>query len=264
MAIRLEVDDLAFGYKGKTVLENIGFSIGPHETLAIVGPNGAGKSTLLRCMNGLLKPLNGAVSLNGKAIETMKKRQLAGYMAYVPQAISTAFPFTVFDMVLMGRYPHGNHKVNGQDLQKALKTLTLLGIENLAMKSFAEISGGQQQKATIARALVQEAKILLLDEPTSNLDVLHQLEVMELLKNLVKKTEMSVVMSMHDLNLTARYADRVLLLNRGKLVAEGAPISVLTPDNITRVYQVEAKVKNVHGKPHITPLKPAVCSKPKR
>ena len=256
MAITLKINDLIFDYGGKLVLENICFTMGANEILAVIGPNGAGKSTLLRCINGLLKLRKGAVYLNGKTIGTMKKKEIAGYIGYVPQRISTLFPFTVFDMVLLGRYPHRKLNCGRQDLQKALTALTLLGIENLAMKNFTEISGGQQQKVTIARALVQEARILLLDEPTSNLDVLHQLEVMELLTNLVKKNEMSAVLSMHDLNLTARYADRVLLLNQGRVIAEGRPVSVLTPENISSVYQIDVEVRNFHGRPHIIPLRP--------
>ncbi len=176
-------------------------------------------------------------------------------MGYVPQSTSFVFPFTVMDMVLQGRYPYSNGHQKKQDIEKAVKALQYTGTEDLAMRSFGSISGGQQQKVIIARAIAQEAGILLLDEPTSSLDIMHQLEVMELLRYMVNKDNLSVIISMHDLNLTSRYADKVIMLEKGKIVAAGEPVSVLTPDNIASVYNVEAAVEHIKNRPHIIPLK---------
>lgn len=184
----------------------------------------------------------------------MSKLEMASQLGYVPQKSSALFPLSVFDMVLLGRHPHRNR--GNQNYQKTLDALQLLGIEDLAMKNFNEISGGQQQKVSIARAIAQEAGILLLDEPTSNLDILHQLEVMALLRQTVDQNETAAIITMHDLNLTARYADKVILLNRGKIVDAGRPVSVLTPENIASVYGVEARVVDVAGTPCIVPLSP--------
>ncbi len=159
-------------------------------------------------------------------------------------------------MVLQGRHPHSNRHRSQQDLEKVSKALSLLDIEDIAMRDFGAISGGQQQKVTIARAIAQEAKVLLLDEPTSNLDIMHQLEVMDLLRRLVRKNNMSAIISLHDLNLTSRYADNVIMLKRGNVISSGEPLFVLTPENIASVYHVEVVVKSVEGRPYIVPLRP--------
>ena len=223
--------------------------------MALIGPNGAGKSTLLKCINGLLRCRKGTIHLNGKQINRMHRKEIAQYMAYVPQNTSFVFPFTVIDMVLQGRYPYSNGHRKNQDIEKAVKALQYTGAEDLAMRSYDSISGGQQQKVIIARAIAQEAGILLLDEPTSSLDIMHQLEVMELLRHMVKKDNLSAIISMHDLNLTSRYADKVIMLEKGKIVAAGDPVSVLTPDNIASVYNVEAAVEHIKNRLHIIPLK---------
>ena len=266
--MKLNVDGLVFGYNSVPILDRVTFAVEPHEIAAVLGPNGTGKSTLLKCIDGLLKVRSGTVSVNGQPTREMGKRQMARRFGYVPQKSGTCFPFSVFDMVLLGRHPHqGRHpgrdslsrQGHRQDLEKALDALRLLGLEDLAMKNFDEISGGQQQKVAIARAIAQEASILLLDEPTSSLDVLHQLEVMALLRQTVDRNGTAAILTMHDLNLTARFADKVILLNRGKIVAAGSPAAVLTPGNIASVYGVAARVVDVGGTPCIVPLNPLTC-----
>ncbi|BBO81847.1 ABC transporter ATP-binding protein [Desulfosarcina ovata] len=238
------------------MLDRITFDVLPGQILALLGPNGAGKSTLLKCIDGLLRPQKGCIELNGKPIHGLRRKTIARLMAYVPQTTGEIFPFKVIDMVFLGRYPHGNGHTGNKDLEKAFKALAWMGIEDLAMKDFGAISGGQQQKATIARAIAQEAEVLLLDEPTSNLDIRHQLEVMDLLRYLVKTNSLSAIITMHDLNLAARYADKVIMLENGKIVAAGDPVTALTPKTIASVYRVAVEVGSIRNKPHIIPLKP--------
>jgi iron complex transport system ATP-binding protein len=254
--MKLMIQDVVFSYASTPVLDDITLELTPQETLAIVGPNGAGKSTLIKCIDGLLKFQKGSIFLDDKNIKKMGRAEIAKYIGYVPQTSKHLFPFTVFDMVLLGRRPHLNWRNSRGDILNALKALRLLNIEDLAMRNFNEISGGQQQKVIIARALAQEAEVLLLDEPTSNLDILHQLEVMELIKRLVSDIGVSAIISVHDLNLASTYSDKVIMLKRGKIVAAGDPFSVLTNENIASVYSVEVAVKNERGRPYIVPLRP--------
>lgn len=224
--------------------------------MAIVGPNGTGKSTLLRCINGLLPCQKGRIYLDGHPINRMRGKRIARYLGYVPQNGSNLFPFSVLDMVLLGRYPHRGNDRAGEDIKIAMESLRMLGIEELAMRSLDQISGGQRQKVDIARAIAQEARVLLLDEPTSNLDIMHQLEVMGLLRRLVRDNSMSVVVSVHDLNLASRYADTVVLLNQGRIVAMGDPEWVLSAENIARVYRMKVEVKKLGHGLHIIPIAP--------
>jgi iron complex transport system ATP-binding protein len=229
--VKLKVKNVEFSYNSTPVLENISMDLERSEVIGIVGPNGAGKSTLTRM-------------------------EIAKEMGYVPQTTARVFPATVFDTVLMGRRPHLGWKSSEEDIDKVLEVLELLGIMEFSMRDFNEISGGQQQKVLIARALAQEADVLLLDEPTSNLDIRHQLEVMDIMKGIVKKKGISAIVAIHDLNLASRYTDRLLMMNGGRIFAAGNPESVLTVENIRRAYGVEALVKNDGERPYIIPVRP--------
>ncbi|NOR47429.1 MAG: ATP-binding cassette domain-containing protein [Methanosarcinaceae archaeon] len=208
----------------------------------------------------MLKPRQGTILLDENDITTMNRMEIARKMGYVPQSTARVFPASVIDTVLMGRRPHLGWKSSERDLDKVLEILELLGIVEFAMRDFNEISGGQQQKVLIARAIAQEAGVLLLDEPTSNLDIRHQLEVMEIMTDIVRKSEISAVMAIHDLNLASRYTDRILMMNGGKIFAAGEPTSVLTVENIKRVYGVEVLVKSDEERPYIIPVRPINCS----
>lgn len=258
--MRLKVDKIEFAYNSTPVLENISLELDRSEILGIVGPNGTGKSTLIRCIDRILKPQQGTILLDENDITTMNRMEIARKMGYVPQSTARVFPASVIDTVLMGRRPHLGWKSSERDLDKVLEILELLGIVEFAMRDFNEISGGQQQKVLIARALAQEADVLLLDEPTSNLDIRHQLEVMEIMTDIVRKSEISAVMAIHDLNLASRYTDRILMMNGGKIFAAGDPGSVLTVENIKRVYGVEVLVKSDEERPYIIPVRPINCS----
>ena len=254
--MRLRVNKIEFAYDSTPVLENISMELDRSEILGIVGPNGTGKSTLIRCIDRILKPQQGTILLDENDITTMNRMEIARKMGYVPQSTTRVFPASVIDTVLMGRRPHLGWKSSEEDMDKVLEILELLGIVEFAMRDFNEISGGQQQKVLIARALAQEADVLLLDEPTSNLDIRHQLEVMEIMTDIVRKNGISAVMAIHDLNLASRYTDRILMMNGGKIFAAGDPASVLTIENIKRAYGVEVMVKSDGERPYIIPVRP--------
>ena len=254
--MKLKVKDVEFSYASTRILENICMELAPAEVLGIIGPNGAGKSTLIRCIDRILKPLRGSILLDEQEIEKMSRLEIARHIGYVPQTSTRVFPATVFDTVLMGRRPHLGWRTSIPDRKKVLEALKLLGIAQFALRDFNELSGGQQQKVLIARALAQEADVLLLDEPTSNLDIRHQLEAMDIIKKLVKEKGISAIMAIHDLNLGSRYSDRIIMMNGGTIVSAGNPSSVLNAENIKQVYGVEAFVRNELGCPYIVPVRP--------
>lgn len=258
--MKIIMKGITFSYSSSLVLDEIYMELLPAEILCIVGPNGSGKSTLLRCIDQILKPKKGSILLDGKDINHMGKMEIARYMGYVPQSSSNAFPATVFDAVLMGRRPHLGWRSSDNDIDKVSEALKLLDIENFALRDFSEISGGERQKVLLARAIAQEADVLLLDEPTSNLDVRHQLEVMNIVEKLVKEKGISAIITIHDLNLASKYADRVIILNEGKIYGAGDPLSVLIPENITSAYGVDVIVKNEFGRPYIIPVRPSDVS----
>lgn len=255
MALKLKLNKLSFGYSGLNVLTDVELEVELGEMLSIVGPNGSGKSTLLKCINRILKTKQNTVFVDGKDTTKLNLKELSRLIGYVPQNSTSAFPFTVFDIVLMGRKPFIEWSISQQDNDIVAETLAFLGISHLAMRHFDELSGGEQQKVVIARALVQQPELLLLDEPTSSLDIKHQLEILCTLKSLTLSSEHAVIASMHDLNLASRFSDRMVLLKQGHIYAVGTPEDVLTEKNIEIVYGIKAKVStSIIGKPQVTPL----------
>lgn len=254
--VQLKVKDVTFSYARVPVLKDVRLEVATKEILGVLGPNGAGKSTLLKCIDRILSPQKGCISLDGLDITKMSRIELAKKIGYIPQSISHVFSATVFDTVLMGRRPHLGWRTSEKDTEAVLETLQMLHIEDLAMRDINELSGGQMQKVFIARALTQEPDLLLLDEPTSNLDIRHQLEVMHTIKSIVRKKGISAIMAIHDLNLAARYADRIIMMHNGTIFSDGDPAYVLTRENIKRVYGVDAEVNYNDGRPYIVPLKP--------
>ena len=183
----LSVDDLSFAYRDRTVLSRISFSVDAGEVLGLVGPNGCGKTTLIKCVDGMLSPQEGKVVLGGRDLGGMHRREVARAMAYVPQSAGNQTASTVFETVLMGRRPYLNWTVSPGDEERVAAALDLLDLGGLAFRKVAELSGGERQRVMIARALVQETKVILLDEPTSNLDIAHQMAVMEVLHGLAER-----------------------------------------------------------------------------
>lgn len=253
--IKLQAKNLTFSYNSHPILNDLSFEIPPSNLVTIVGPNGSGKSTLIKCIDRILSPQKGSILIDRKELTRMNRREVARYLSYVPQSSVRVFPTNVFDTILMGRRPHIGWLGSQDDERKVWDVLRLLDIEHLAMKNFDELSGGQQQKVLIARALVQEAEVMLLDEPTSNLDIWHQIDVMNVIRDIVKSRDITAIMALHDLNLASAYSDRIIMMHKGRIVAVGDPEFVITKENIASVYRVEAAVRNVSGKPIILPLR---------
>ena len=250
MEIRL--DELEFGYDpDDPVLKGISYTLDKPEFICIMGPNGVGKSTLIHCLNKILKPTGGHVFIDGEDVGSMKLKELASHMGYVPASSNDSFPLTVVDTIMVGLQNDYRFGTKKDDLQKVYDVLRLFKIEHLAMRNFNELSAGQHQKVVLARGLVRSPEVVLLDEPTSNLDIKHQLQVTKVLSRLPRERGMMVVMISHDINITAKYADRILLIHDGHLFADGTPCEVLTKENIRTVYGVDADILDVGGRPHV-------------
>lgn len=248
----LAVDGVRFGYDGHAVLDGVCFDARPREFLAVLGNNGAGKSTLLKCLNGILRPRSGAVLLGEGDVRAMSRTQVAREIGYVPQR-TDATSITVMDAVLLGRKPHIRWDAGGEDLSVVEDVLHRLGLEDLAMRPLDQLSGGELQKTAIARALAQEPRVLLLDEPTSSLDLKNQLDVLDTVKRVARESDVAVVAVMHDLNLALRYADRFMLLAQGRVHAFGGP-EVITAATVSAVYGVPVSVTQVNDLRMVVPL----------
>jgi iron complex transport system ATP-binding protein len=242
---RLEAESLGYRVAGRSLLDDVALRVAPGEFVGLVGPNGAGKTTLLRAIAGLLAPSCGRVRLEGRALERLDPRQLARIVAHVPQSTRIDFGFTCLEVVLMGRHPHlGRFALEGPaDYRVAEAAMAFTGTSDLAERPITAVSGGEQQRVLAARALAQEPRLLLLDEPTANLDVLHRLQLLDLVRDLVRARGLSAIAAIHDLELAARYCDRLVLLKDGRVLAEGPPAAVLTPERIRAAFGVRAVVR---------------------
>jgi iron complex transport system ATP-binding protein len=256
--VNITIKGVSFSYNSHKILDDLFLVVEDSEVLGLVGPNGSGKTTLIKCIDRILKP-RGSILLDGRELGGMSQQEIARQIGYVPQSSSTPLATTVFDTVLMGRRPHITGRVSDDDLKKVVEVLELLGLQDLAMRDSAQLSGGQKQKVLIARALAQEPAVLLLDEPTSNLDMKHQLEVMEIIRGLVRRKSISAVMAIHDLNLAARFSDKLVMLRHGRVYAAGTPNSLLSRENIREVYGVEAEIMSNSDRPYIIPLRSLNC-----
>ncbi len=249
--LTITIDGLEFGYRTFPILKDLTVSFDKSELVSIIGPNGVGKSTLIHCINKILSPNDGAVFIDGRDVKSINVKQLAKVMGYVPYTTTNTFPITVIDAVMMGRHPHSKFGSLDEDLAISYEMLERLGCEDLSMRHLNELSAGQLQKVILAKGLAQQPKVLLLDEPTANLDIKHQIGVTKLLKAITKERHMTVIMICHDLNIAAKYSDRILMMSEGKIYASGTPEEVLTKENIRKVYDIDCEVIMDQGRPHI-------------
>jgi iron complex transport system ATP-binding protein len=247
----LDVKDLAFGFPGRTIGRDIGFSLGAGEVMCVLGPNGGGKTTLFRTLLGLLGKHAGTITLGGDPLENLSRAEIARRIGYVPQGHSAYFAFTVLEFVLMGRTAHlGAFASPGaRDLEVAKRALESLGIVELAERPVTEISGGERQLALVARALAQEPQLLVLDEPTASLDFGNQVRVLERIKQLSGRG-ISILFSSHDPDHAFLCASRALLLAEGHALEIGAPQTVIRPDTLARLYGVSVQVLPLPGGGH--------------
>ncbi|MBS9773737.1 MAG: ABC transporter ATP-binding protein [Tenacibaculum sp.] len=235
--------DLEFSYPKNKILKGVSTEINQGEFVVLVGSNGSGKSTLMKCVNKVLTPSAGSIIVNGKDVKNYSHLSLAKQIAYVPQSEVKISGVKVFDIILSGRKPYISWKPSSNDYEIVSQVISWLKLDEIAMRDISELSGGQQQMVYIARAIAQEPKILLLDEPTSNLDVKHQLEIMRLLKSLSDKG-ITIMVILHDINLAIKYADKYLMLRKGELHAEGSK-EILTESNLQMLYGIKIKkIKN--------------------
>lgn len=242
----LSLQNISFFYGRKNnnsyFLNDINLSIKKGEFVTILGPNGSGKTTILKLMSGSLKPQKGEVLFDGKNLNTFSKKETAKKIGFVPQATLSVFPFSIYEIVLMGRTPYlGFGGFEGQnDKEKIEEALELVEITHLKNKGINEVSGGEAQRAFIARALAQEPEIILLDEPNAHLDIKHQISVFELFKKFNEEKEITIVAVSHDLNLAGNYSGRIVLMQDGKIFGDGKGNDILTPENIKTVFEVNA------------------------
>ncbi len=247
----LKVSDLCFEYGNKTILSGLSFEAQPEMIIALLGPNGSGKTTLLRCLDLYLRPRKGSILFNGSSLAALTPGVLARRIAYMPQRCGIA-GLTVFDSVLLGRKPYFSWSPSDRDLALTESTLRRLDLWNKAHLPLDRLSGGELQKAALARTFVQEPDLLLLDEPTSALDLKNKSEIMTLLRDFVREKKAAVLMSIHDLNEALRYADRLLFLRDGKIMADETP-RTLSENVLNRVYDISLELHTVAEKKLVMP-----------
>lgn len=240
----LKVSQLSSGYGDTMILEDLSLNVPSGQITVIVGANACGKSTLLRSMSRLLKPRHGHVLLDGKSIHKIPSRELAQSLGLLPQSPIAPEGITVTDLVSRGRHPYQGifSRWTKEDNEAVAAALSATKTDALAERAIDELSGGQRQRVWIAMALAQETEILLLDEPTTFLDISHQIEVLDLLTDLNKERDTTIVMVLHDLNLAARYADHLVAMKNGALYVSGSPCEVLTEKNVREIFNIESRI----------------------
>jgi len=249
MTAPLKFSDTTFGYAERTVLRGIELSLAEGEFLGVIGPNGSGKTTLVRGATGVLAPQRGSVSVHGRPVAELSRAEVARAIAVVPQEGTPIFPFSVLQTVLMGRAPWMRPFAfeGAEDLACANAALERVGASDLADRDLTELSGGERQRVVVARALAQQSRILLADEPTAHLDLKHAVRLFALLKQLAKEEALAVLIVTHDVNLAAMHCDRLALLGDGALLADGPPEEVLTPTILEEAFGTKVRVEVSEG-----------------
>jgi iron complex transport system ATP-binding protein len=256
----IQLEGVWFAYGKNSVLRDLTLSVGEGEVVGLLGPNGCGKSTTLRLLTGALDPQRGSVEVWDRARRSYGRRELAQQVALVPQELQVTFDFLAQDLVMMGRAPYV-HWLRGEredDRAMTRRAMTDVGIRDLAQRPYRELSGGEKQRVVLAMALAQDAKILLLDEPTHNLDIRHQSGLFDLVRRINQDRGVTVLAVVHDINLASLYCDRVVLLRDGRVMEEGPPQEVITVENLRRCYDAE-----VHVFPHPQTGRPQVALAPR-
>jgi len=256
--MKLAAEHVSFGYGSRLVLDDVSLGLAAGEVVGVIGPNGSGKTTLLRLLSGVRTPRGGSIRLDGRPLASFRRREVARQIAVVPQDPTLEFPFTALEVVLMGRAPHlpALGFPRAQDVATARAALAQLDVGAVEDRPLEQLSGGERQRVLLARALAQEPAVLLLDEPTTHLDLRHQVGIYDVVQDLSRERGMAVLSVLHDLNLAALYSDRLLLLAAGRIAAEGRPRDVLTAETLAAAYGTAVHV-GVHarsGAPVVLPL----------
>jgi iron complex transport system ATP-binding protein len=254
----IETQDIVFGYD-QPLFDRLNVTIERGEFVGLVGPNGSGKTTFLNLLTRVLKPLSGRILIDGADIHSLSARELARKVAVVPQESTIIFPFTVSEVVLMGRAPHLRSMLEKDvDFEIVEEAMEMAGVAHLAGRPITQISGGERQGVIIARALAQRPSILLLDEPTAFLDIKHQVDIYDILTRLNREQKITIVAVSHDLNLASHYCERILVFKRGELKYDGKPAAAITPEIVREVYEADVIVRKDErtGRPYVLPIHP--------
>ena len=252
----LQIKNLSFGYdKNKNILNDISLSVHQGEILGILGPNGTGKTTFIKCVNRILPPASGGAFFEEKNLAALTPKEIAKIIAYVPQYTDNYFTMTVIDTVMLGRLPYARRSYSHEDRSLVFELLQQLNLESLAFRTLHTLSGGERQRVFIARALAQQPRCIILDEPTSSLDLHNQLFILHTITAIARHKQLSIIMTIHDLNLASMFCDKILMLKDTRIFAYGETQEVLTEANIDAMYQVKTKVTVEDGYKHIRLLK---------
>ncbi len=254
----LTVDGLRFGYGSEDVLESINIDVGRNEFVALLGPNGSGKTTLMRCINKVVSIREGVIKIDGKDVDAMSKDSISRLCTTVPADIPTDFSLSTKEFVSLGRYPYITNWwwESKEDNDIVEKTMYDFGILHYANRRIHELSSGERARALLAKGVVQEPRLIMVDEPSAHLDIKYKVQVMEMLRGL-SRSGLTVIMASHDLNLASRYCDKAMLLHKGRIVAYGPCAEVMTPESIREVFDIDVKVIHDHGIPYIIPTPPS-------
>ncbi|WP_199618203.1 ABC transporter ATP-binding protein [Paenibacillus alkalitolerans] len=251
----IQAERLKVNYRGRSVLDDVNVNFEPGLVHSILGPNGCGKSTLLKTLSRQLQGESGAVYVDGKEVKQWRTKLFARQLAMLPQAQESSADIRVYDLVSYGRFPHKGwmQKMDEEDKEVVERALELTGMSSYADRSVQQLSGGERQRARIAMAIAQQPKVLLLDEPTTYLDICHQLEIMELITQLNRKQNMTVIMVLHDLNQAAHYSDRITVMKQGSVIAHGCPEDIICEEILLDVFKVRASIELIEdsGRPFI-------------
>lgn len=247
----LEIINICFNYNSVPILNNVSLKVDKGKVLALIGPNGAGKSTLLKCIVGILKPNSGRVIFDGRDISNFSEKEKAKIIAYLPQYVPIIFPITVFDSILLGRVPFFNLVPSKQDYDAVEDIINNFNLIPYSNRYIDELSGGERQRVHIARVIAQEAKVMLFDEPSANLDIKYQHEILRLITKTTHENNKTTIIALHDINLALKYADEIAIINRGKIVKSGNPEEVITKDIIKQIYGIDIDLIEFNGRKRI-------------